>query len=108
MACQEPKLEIYILIFRAPRAGLAPDSWLAQQTEIATDQKCFFYIFGKCPQGPGGPPGLPGGPVGHLSHENEALGPRKRSIGVPTPNFDKKMPNNQKNEKKKNEKNVKT
>ena len=61
----------------------------------------FFNIFGKCPQGPGGPPGLPGGRVGRLSHENEALGTRKRSIGVPTPNFDKKMPKNQKNKKNK-------
>ena len=37
-ACQKLMLEVYILIFRAPRAGLAPDSWLGQNNEIARSQ----------------------------------------------------------------------
>ena len=32
-------------------------------------------------------PGFPGGPMEHLSQENEALGPKKKSIGVPVPDF---------------------
>ena len=59
MARKEPKLEVYVLIFGAPCAGLAPDSWFGQKIEMATDQKTICYIFGIRPQGPGGFPGVP-------------------------------------------------
>ena len=44
-ACQSLVLEVYILIFRAPCAGWAPDSWLSQKSKIATDKASNFYIF---------------------------------------------------------------
>ena len=44
-ACQSLVLEVYILIFQAPCAGWAPDSWLSQKSKIATDKASNFYIF---------------------------------------------------------------
>ena len=87
MAYQEPKLEIYILIFRAPRAGLAPDSWLAQQTEIATDQKCFFSHFWKMPPGSCGSPGAPRGSRGVFITRKRSSGPQKKIYQGPDAQF---------------------
>ena len=74
MACQKLMLEMFILIFQAPSADLAPDSGLGQKIEIATDQKLHFFTF--LENAPRGPTVFPGHPVGHLSYENEAQGPR--------------------------------
>ena len=102
MACQKLMLEIFILIFRAPCAVLAPGSWLGQKNEIATHQKLIFLHFWQTPPGVlGGPPRVPGGPVEHLSHKNEAPSSRNRTIKVPTPDFGKKTSKNQKSKKTK-------
>ena len=78
-ACQKLKLEVYILIFRAPRAGLAPDSWLRQKNRNRNRPKVKFLTFlENAPGGSGDPPGVPGGEAEHSSHENEAQGPRNQ------------------------------
>ena len=42
MSCCKPMLGVFILIFRARRAGLGPDSWLCQGNE--TTSNVFFVV----------------------------------------------------------------
>ena len=88
MACQKLMLEIFILIFRARRVVLAPDSRLGQKIKIAMDQTIKTNAFLKnFPRGSKGSPVGPGGRRGAFIARKRSPRPKKLIYRGPDARF---------------------